>query len=134
VSYPTTSEEATKVILSLLLTSPACVEFDDMDTDWIPHGVIKRMLTADAITDRILGVSKTATVSTRTLFLGSGNNVGPIRDLLRRVLTIHLDPRDPPPLKWSDLRYVFDSQERPRWQGSVTRLKRLSPSFGKLMF
>ena len=93
VSYPTTSEEATKVILSLLLTSPACVEFDDMDTDWIPHGTIKRMLTADAITDRILGVSKTATVSTRTLFLGSGNNVGPLRDLLRRVLTIHLDPR-----------------------------------------
>ena len=93
VSYPTTSEEATKVILALLLTSPACVEFDDMDTDWIPHGVIKRMLTAEAITDRILGVSKTATVSTRTLFLGSGNNVGPIRDLLRRVLTIHLDPR-----------------------------------------
>ena len=93
MSYPTTSEEATKVILSLLLTSPACVEFDDMDTDWIPHGTIKRMLTAEAVTDRILGVSKTATVSTRTLFLGSGNNVGPIRDLLRRVLTIHLDPR-----------------------------------------
>jgi hypothetical protein len=93
VSYPTTSEEATKVILSLLLTSPAVIEFDDMDTDWIPHGTIKRMLTAEKITDRILGVSKTATVSTRTLFLGSGNNVGPIRDLLRRVLTIHIDPR-----------------------------------------
>jgi hypothetical protein len=93
VSYPTTPEEATKVILSLLLTSPACVEFDDMDTDWILHGTIKRMLTAETITDRILGVSKTATVSTRTLFLGSGNNVGPIRDLLRRVLTIHIDPR-----------------------------------------
>jgi hypothetical protein len=61
VSYPTTSEEATKVILSLLLTSPACVEFDDMDTDWTPHGIIKRMLTAETITDRILGVSKTAT-------------------------------------------------------------------------
>ena len=93
VSYPTTSEEATKVILSLLLTSPAVIEFDDMDTDWIPHGTIKRMLTADKITDRILGVSKTATVSTRTLFLGSGNNVGPVRDLLRRVSTIHIDPR-----------------------------------------
>jgi len=93
VSYPTTSEEATKVIVSLLLTSPAVIEFDDMDTDWIPHGTIKRMLTAEKITDRILGVSKTATVSTRTLFLGSGNNVGPVRDLLRRVLTIHIDPR-----------------------------------------
>ncbi|ARO88765.1 hypothetical protein EBAPG3_013855 [Nitrosospira lacus] len=93
VSYPTTSEEATKVILSLLLTSPAVIEFDDMDTDWIPHGTIKRMLTAEQITDRILGVSKTATVSTRTLFLGSGNNVGPVRDLLRRIVTIHIDPR-----------------------------------------
>ena len=93
VSYPTTTEEATKVILSLLLTGPAVIEFDDMDTDWTPHGIIKRILTADNITERILGVSKTATVSTRTLFLGSGNNVGPVRDLLRRVLTIHIDPR-----------------------------------------
>ncbi len=93
ISYPTTSEEATKVILALLMKNPACVEFDDMDTDWQPHGVIKRMLTAEQISDRILGYSKTATVSTRTLFLGSGNNVGPIRDLLRRVVTIHLDPR-----------------------------------------
>lgn len=93
VSYPKTSDEATKVILSLLLTGTAVIEFDDMDMDWLPHGTINRMLTADKITDRILGVSKTATVSTRTLILGSGNNVGPIRDLLRRVITIHLDPR-----------------------------------------
>jgi len=93
VSYPTTSEEATKVILSLMMSNPAVIEFDDMDTDWIPHGTIKRIFTAEHITDRILGVSKTATVCTRTLILGSGNNVGPVRDLLRRVLTIHLDPR-----------------------------------------
>ena len=92
-SYPASSEEATKAILSLLLTSPAVIEFDDMDGDWIPHGIIKRALTAEHITDRILGVSKTATVSTRTLFLASANNAGPIRDLLRRVLTIHIDPR-----------------------------------------
>ena len=93
VSYPTTPEEAIKEVLSLLLTSPACVEFDDMDTDWLPHGIIKRMLTAEIITERILRVNKVATVSTRTLFLGSGNNIGPVRDLLRRVLTIHIDPR-----------------------------------------
>ena len=102
VSYPASSEEATKSILSLLLTSPAVINFDDMDTDWTPHGTIKRMLTSDHITDRVLGVSKTATVSTRTLFLGSGNNVGPVRDLLRRVLTIHLDPRTSTP---ATLRY-----------------------------
>lgn len=113
VSYPTTSEEATKVILALLLTGPACVEFDDMDTDWIPHGVIKRMLTAENMTDRILGVSKTATVSTRTLFLGSGNNTGPIRDLLRRVLTIHIDPRCATP---ATMRYEGSPVEKVRRQ------------------
>jgi hypothetical protein len=114
VSYPTTSEEATKVILSLLLTSPACVEFDDMDTDWIPHGTIKRMLTAETITDRILGVSKTATVGTRTLFLGSGNNVGPIRDLLRRVLTIHIDPRCATPATMSYKGFPLDKVRKSR--------------------
>ena len=93
VSYPVTPEEATKTMLSILLGAPAVIEFDDMSTDWLPHGSIKRMLTAETITDRILGVSKTATVSTRTLILGSGNNVGPIKDLLRRVVTIYLDPR-----------------------------------------
>ena len=93
VSYPKTSEEATKVTLALLIKGPAGIEFDDMDTDWIPHGVINRMMTSPKITDRILGVSKTATVSTRTLILGSGNNVGPVRDLLRRVLTINIDAR-----------------------------------------
>lgn len=114
VSYPTTSEEATKVILSLLLTSPAVIEFDDMDTDWIPHGTIKRVLTAEQITDRILGVSKTATVSTRTLFLGSGNNVGPVRDLLRRVLTIHIDPRCATPATMTYKNYPVDKVRKQR--------------------
>ncbi|MFO1263985.1 MAG: hypothetical protein U1E84_11705 [Rhodoferax sp.] len=93
VSYPTTSEEATKAILSLLLKNPAVIEFDDMDSDWIAHGAFKRMLTAEYVTDRVLGYSKTATVRTRVLFLGSGNNVGPRDDMRRRVATINLDPK-----------------------------------------
>jgi len=121
VSYPTTSEEATKVILSLLLTSPAVIEFDDMDTDWSPHGTIKRMLTAEHITDRILGVSKTATVSTRTLLLGSGNNVGPVGDLLRRVLTIHIDPRcaTPATMTYSGAPVEKVRQQRGRYVAAV---------------
>lgn len=121
VSYPTTSEEATKVILALLLTGPAVIEFDDMDTDWVPHGTIKRMLTAEHVTDRILGVSKTATVSTRTVFLGSGNNVGPIRDLLRRVLTIHVDPRcaAPATLAYTGAPVEKVRQERGRYVAAV---------------
>jgi hypothetical protein len=93
ISYPKSSEEATKVILSALLSSPAVIEFDDMTHDWYAHGVINRLFTSEWITDRILGASKMATVNTGALILGSGNNVGPIRDLSRRVLTCHLDPR-----------------------------------------
>ncbi|MGC2459208.1 MAG: DNA-primase RepB domain-containing protein [Gallionellaceae bacterium] len=111
VSFPTTAEEATKSLLSLLLSSPAVIEFDDMATDWIPHGTILRMLTAEQMTDRVLGVSKTATVSTRTLFLSSGNNVGPVRDLLRRVLTIHVDARCATPAMIS---YTSDPVDRVR--------------------
>jgi hypothetical protein len=85
-----------------------------MDTDWIPHGTIKRMLTAEHITDRILGVSKTATVSTRSLFLGSGNNVGPVRDLLRRVLTIHIDPRSATPATMSYKGYPVEKVRQKR--------------------
>jgi hypothetical protein len=44
------------------------------------------------MTGRILGISKTANVSTRSLFLSSGNNVGPVQDMTRRCVTIDLDP------------------------------------------
>ena len=92
MSFPSTSEEATKAIISVLLKKPAVLEFDDMTQDWIPHGIINRMLTTGQLTERILGASRTATVNTGTLVLSSGNNVGPVRDLLRRVCTINLDP------------------------------------------
>lgn len=93
VSYPYQKDEAVKVILALLMTGPAVIDFDDMEHDWFAHGIIKRLFTNPTITDRILGVSKTATVGTRALFLGSGNNVGPQRDLLRRVMVINLNAR-----------------------------------------
>jgi len=80
-----------------LLEGPAVIDFDDMDNDWQAHGIINRMLTSEHLTERILGSSKVATVSTRTLFLGSGNNVGPIRDLVRRVITITLNPQNATP-------------------------------------
>ncbi|MFZ4482130.1 MAG: hypothetical protein ACOYNZ_19805, partial [Rhodoferax sp.] len=51
-----------------------------------------RMLTSENLTDRILGFSKTATVSTRALFLSSGNNVRAVGDLLRRIISVYIDP------------------------------------------
>jgi hypothetical protein len=95
--YPKEAKEADKVIFASLLSQPPTIMFDDMTDDWKAHGVINSALTASTITGRILGVSKTATASTRILFLGSGNNVGPVQDLSRRVVTINLNARSESP-------------------------------------
>lgn len=84
-------------MLALLVQSPAVIEFDDLDDDIKPHSIMKQALTSEYVTDRILGQSKTATVSTRTLFLFSGNNVEPLRDLRRRIITINLQRQEENP-------------------------------------
>jgi hypothetical protein len=58
-----------------------------------PYKSLCSALTEEFITGRILGVSKTATVGTRAMFLSSGNNVDPVRDMSRRCATIRLDPQ-----------------------------------------
>lgn len=92
LSFPRDEEECRKVLLAQLLRGPAVVEFDNLTTDLLAHKSLCTALTSPYITDRILGVSKTATVGTRSLFLSSGNNVGPVKDMTRRCLTITLDP------------------------------------------
>ncbi|MBN8436954.1 MAG: hypothetical protein J0L95_02745 [Candidatus Accumulibacter sp.] len=97
VSFPDSEEECGKLLLALLLKSPAVIEFDDLNTDLLPFDKLKTSITEGSISGRILGVSKDASVSTRTLFLSSGNNVGPVKDMCRRVLTINIDPMCPTP-------------------------------------
>ena len=93
MAFPTNDEECQKLLLATLLESPASIFFDNINTDIFPYKSLCSALTEEHLTGRILGVSKTATVGTRTLFLGSGNNVGPIRDMSRRCITINLDPK-----------------------------------------
>ncbi|MBB5660364.1 hypothetical protein [Brevundimonas halotolerans] len=89
-SYPTTATEAIKVILAMLLEKPPVILFDDMQTDWKPFGAINKALTSHTTTERLLGKSGTATARTNSLFLGTGNNTGPIKDMRRRVVTARL--------------------------------------------
>ena len=92
IAFPQDDEECRKLLLATLMTSPSVVCFDNLTSDLLPHKSLCSTLTEEYITGRILGISKTATVGTRTLFLSSGNNVLPVRDMTRRALTIHLDP------------------------------------------
>lgn len=91
-AFPADDEECRKLLLAELLTVPAVVEFDNLTSDLIPHKSLCTALTSEFISGRILGQSKTAEVGTRTLFLSSGNNVDPVRDMTRRTVTITLDP------------------------------------------
>jgi len=91
-TFPADDEECRKVLLAELLTGPAVIEFDNLTGDLLAHKSLCTALTSEYISGRILGISKMATVNTRTLFLSSGNNVGPIQDMTRRCITINLSP------------------------------------------
>jgi hypothetical protein len=91
-TFPGDDEECRKLLLAELLRAPAVIEFDNLTGDLVPHKSLCIALTSEYMSGRILGVSKTATVSTRTLLLSSGNNVGPVQDMVRRCITINLDP------------------------------------------
>jgi hypothetical protein len=91
-TFPGDDEECRKLLLAELLRAPAVIEFDNLTGDLVAHKSLCTVLTSEHMSGRILGVSKTATVNTRTLFLSSGNNVGAVQDMTRRCLTIHLSP------------------------------------------
>lgn len=91
-TFPADDEECRKLLLAELLRAPAVIEFDNLTGDLVAHKSLCTVLTSEYMSGRILGVSKTATVNTRTLFLSSGNNVGPVQDMTRRCISINLDP------------------------------------------
>jgi hypothetical protein len=91
-TFPADDEECRKLLLAELLRAPAVIEFDNLTGDLVAHKTLCTVLTSEFMSGRILGVSKTATVSTRALFLSSGNNVGPVKDMTRRCISIRLDP------------------------------------------
>lgn len=90
--FPADDTECGKLLLAELQRAPAVIEFDNLTGDLVPHKSLCTALTSEHMTGRILGISKTATVNTRALFLSSGNNVGPVADMTRRCVTINLDP------------------------------------------
>ncbi len=96
-SFPKDDEECRKFLHSQLLASPAAIIFDNLTTDIYAFKSLCMAITELTFNARILGSSRTAEASTRTLILSSGNNVGPVEDMTRRVLTIYLNPAEPNP-------------------------------------
>lgn len=97
VSFPERADEAAKLLVTVLREKPSAVVFDDMQGNWKSLGPLNRALSSPTITERLLGSNRTATASTRVLFMGTGNNVEPERDARRRVVCIALAPRSETP-------------------------------------
>lgn len=92
IPFPCDDVECSKLLLAELVSAPAVIEFDNLTEDLAAHKALCSVLTSEYLTGRLLGSSKTITVGTRTLVLSSGNNVGPVKDMTRRCITVHLDP------------------------------------------
>lgn len=97
VAFPGDGDEMRKTLIAMLMKSPAVINFDDLNGDIVPSESLKTCLTEEFIGGRLLGLSKDITCSTRSLFLFSGNNVVPLRDMARRIITIAIDPRTEKP-------------------------------------
>src|SRR5262249_21299969 len=66
-TFPIDDEECRKLLLAELLRGPAVIEFDNLTGELLAHKSLCTALTAEHMSGRILGLSKTATVATRTL-------------------------------------------------------------------
>jgi len=85
-------EDESKRLLAVLLAGDPIICYDNVDR---PFGgaAICQALTQESITDRVLGVSKMATVPTASTFLATGNNLTFVGDITARVLVCDLDPQ-----------------------------------------
>ena len=92
-SFPSDDTEMQKLLIAEFMKAPAVLNFDNLTTDILPHKTLCTAITSEYISGRMLGHSKIVVVGTRTLLLSSGNNVEPLRDMTRRVITIRLDPK-----------------------------------------
>lgn len=89
-------EEIRKRLMTILLESPRCVVWDNI-IGIFDSASLAGLLTSSTYTDRILGVSKSAEVPNRAIWLLTGNNLTLAGDMPRRVLKCRIDPESERP-------------------------------------
>jgi hypothetical protein len=77
--------------LAALREAPAVIELDNVTHDIRPYDSLCSVLTSELYAGRKQHGLDMKAVGTRALFLSSGNNVGPVGDMVRRCVSIHLD-------------------------------------------
>jgi hypothetical protein len=86
------SESERKRLFALLLEGVPIIVIDNLERP-LASDALCSILTEPVFSDRLLGVSRTASVPTNTLLLATGNNVVLEGDLTTRALVCALDPQ-----------------------------------------
>jgi hypothetical protein len=86
------SESERKRIFALLLEGVPIIVIDNLERP-LASDALCSILTEPVFSDRLLGVSRTASVPTNTLLLATGNNLILEGDLTTRALVCALDPQ-----------------------------------------
>ena len=108
ISSPSGQEEEMRKRLFASLREGAKVVLWDNLREPLGGASIDSFLTASTYTDRILGVSETASLPNRALFICTGNNLRLLGDTCRRVLLARIDPGSEQPFARE---FAFDPTE-----------------------
>lgn len=101
------ANEERKRVFSVLLAGDSIASVDNVEHTW-SSDVMCSVLTQETFQDRILGVSKTATVPTSTFWLCTGNNLTFKGDLTTRVMPCDLDPQTERPEQRAFARNLYE--------------------------
>jgi hypothetical protein len=89
---PSTEDETRKNLATALAKTRAVLVLDNMESQ-LKSAVLAAFLTAPTWSDRLLGGNTDIESANRMLVLITGNNLAPVGDIVRRLLTIRIDPQ-----------------------------------------
>jgi hypothetical protein len=92
IAYSPSEEENDKRLVSLLRAGDPVILFDNITGDFAGD-TLCTALTQETIQARILGLTQTVRLSTRSLMLATGNNLRLRGDLTRRAIVSRLDAK-----------------------------------------
>lgn len=84
--------EFSKMVLGVLQGRSKTMLFDEVDGTSIDGPSLRKLITAEAFSARVLGRNEVLTLPTRKLVLFTANNVDPSEDSARRFIIVRINP------------------------------------------
>ena len=107
---PDDTELSKRIVAVLDKTTAPVIVFDNC-ADPIGSPVLASVLTSNTLSERILGKSEDAELSTRRLWVATGNNIQLAGDMARRGLWTTIDPQMPQPWTRTGFKYANPAEQ-----------------------